>query len=364
MAALFAAGACRARPYIARMRGGNARGRSGERAAGRALRLRWLWRTVSLPALSGALALAAVSPVAAQAWPAKPVRIVAASSPGSGVDLVARVIAQKLAEQLGQAFVVDNRAGAGGNLGAEVAARSAPDGYTLFMGTPAHAINAALYRKLGYDLLRDFAPVSLATTGHYVLVVNPSVPARSVRELLALAKARPGRLTYASAGAGNATHLAGELLRSMTGVDLLHVPYKGSGPALSDVIAGHADLMFANLTAAMPYIKSSRLRALGVSGGARAESARELPTLAEAGVPGYSVSAWYGVLVPAGTAAEVVGRLNSELARALRAPDTRARLAADGADPVPGTPAEFGRLIQAEIATWAKVIAQAGIRPE
>jgi tripartite-type tricarboxylate transporter receptor subunit TctC len=315
-------------------------------------------------ALSLSLSLSLPAPVAAQAWPARPVRIVAASSPGSGVDLVARVLAQKLSDQLGQPFVVDNRAGAGGNLGAEVAARSAPDGYTLFMGTPAHAINAALYRKLGYDLLRDFAPVSLATTGHYVLVVNPSVPAKSVRELLALAKARPGRLTYASAGAGNATHLAGELLRSMTGIDMLHVPYKGSGPALSDVIAGHADLMFANLTAALPHIKSARLRALGVSGSARAESARDLPTIAEAGVPGYTVNAWYGVLVPAGTPSDIIGRLNGELARALRAPDTRTRLAADGADPAPGTPAEFGRLIQSEVATWTKVIAQAGIRPE
>jgi tripartite-type tricarboxylate transporter receptor subunit TctC len=179
-----------------------------------------------------------------------------------------------------------------------------------------------------------------------------------------LAKARPGRLTYASAGTGNATHLAAELLRSMTGVELLHVPYKGSGPALSDVIAGHADLMFANLTAALPHIKSARLRALGVSGSARAESARDLPTIAEAGVPGYTVNAWYGVLVPAGTPSDIIGRLNGELARALRAPDTRTRLAADGADPAPGTPAEFGRLIQSEVATWTKVIAQAGIRPE
>ena len=311
-----------------------------------------------------ALSLAPVQAAHAQAWPAKPLRLVAASSPGSGVDLVARVIAQKLGEQLGQQAVVDNRAGAGGNLGAEVAARSAPDGYTLFMGTPAHAINAALYRKLGYDLLRDFVPVTLATTGHYVLVVNPSVPAKTVREFIALARARPGRLTYASAGNGNATHLAGELLRAMTGIDMLHVPYKGSGPALSDVIAGHADLMFANLTAAMPHIRSGRIRALGVSGSARADSARELPTIAEAGVPGYAVGAWYGVLAPTGTPGEVVGRLNTEIARALRAPDTRARLAADGADPAPGTPAEFGRLIQSEVATWTKVIAQAGIKPE
>jgi len=314
---------------------------------------------VLLVSLSGISATAHAQP-----WPSRPVRLIAASSPGSGVDLVARVLAQKLAEQLGQQVVVDNRAGAGGNLGAEIAARAPADGYTLFMGTPAHAINAALFRKLSYDIVRDFAPVSLATTGHYVLVVNPSVPARSVKEFLALARARPGKLNYASAGAGNATHLAGELLRSMTGIDIVHVPYKGSGPALSDVIAGHVDLMVANLTAAMPHMKSGKLRALAVMGSARASSAPELPTIAEAGVAGYSVSAWYGVLAPAGTPLEIISRLNGELAKVLRHPEVRARLAADGADPAPGTAAEFGRLIQAEVAVWTKVIKQAGITPE
>jgi tripartite-type tricarboxylate transporter receptor subunit TctC len=320
-------------------------------------------RTFLLAALAVVAAALAV-PCSAQSWPARPIRLIVASSPGSGVDLVARVLAQKLGEQLGQQVVVDNRAGAGGNLGAEVAAKSAPDGYTLFMGTPAHAINASLYRKPGYDFVRDFAPISLATTGHYVLVVNPSVPARSVKEFIALARVRPGKLNYASAGTGNATHLAGELLRALTAIDIVHVPYKGSGPALSDVIAGHVDLMFANLTAAIPHMKSGKLRALAVTGPVRAGSTPELPTLAEAGVPGYAVSAWYGVLAPSATPAEIVTRLNAEIGRALRAPEMRARLAADGADPAPGTPGEFARLIESEVATWAKVIKRAGITPE
>ena len=260
-------------------------------------------------------------PVHAQPWPSKPIRIVAASSPGSGVDIVARILAQKLAEQLGQQVLVDNRAGAGGNLGAEIAARAPADGYTLFMGTPAHTINASLYRKLSYDILKDFVPVTLATTGHYVLVVNSSVPAKSVKELVVLAKKAPGRLTYASAGTGNATHLAGELFRSLAGAEMLHVPYKGTGPALTDTIAGHVDAMFANLTAAQPFIRSGKLRALAVASSTRAAVAPAIPAMQEAGVPGYSVAAWYGVLVPGGTPKDIVERLNAEIGRALKAAD-------------------------------------------
>ena len=358
MAALFAAGACRARAYIARIRGGNARGRSGERAAGRALRLRWLWRTVSRSALSCALALAAVSPAAAQGWPAKPVRIVAASSPGSGVDLVARVIAQKLAEQLGQAFVVDNRAGAGGNLGAEVAARSAPDGYTLFMGTPAHAINAALYRKLGYDLLRDFVPVSLATTGHYVLVVNPSVPARSVRELLALAKARPGRLTYASAGTGSVGHLSGELFKSMSGIEMTHVPYKGTGPALGDTVSGQVQVMVVNPLPAMPHIKSGRLRLLAVTDSRRIASLPEVPTIAEAGIAGFGTTGWNGLLAPAGTPRTVVARINEAVVSIVRAPELRDRMSSEGTEPVGSSPEAFRALMLSDQKRWTAVVSK------
>lgn len=304
------------------------------------------------------------APAFAQSWPAKPLRVIAASSPGSGVDIVARILAQRLAVQIGQPVVVDNRAGAGGNLGAEVAARAPADGYTLFMGTPAHTINPSLYRRLAYDLLKDFAPIGLVTTGQYVLVVNPSVPARDLKSLIALARARPGQLTYASAGTGNATHLAGELLRAQAKVDLLHVPYKGSGPALADVVGGHADTMFSNLTAALPFIKSGKLRAIAVGGASRAAAAPAVPTLRESGLPAYEINAWFGLLAPAGTAPEIVARLNAELAAALKAPEVRERLAGEGAEPAPGTPEQFARLLRAEVALWAQVVRSAAITPE
>ncbi|HEV2007580.1 MAG TPA: tripartite tricarboxylate transporter substrate binding protein [Burkholderiales bacterium] len=305
-----------------------------------------------------------VSPAAAQTYPSKPVRLIAASSPGSGVDIVGRIVAQKLGERLGQQVVVDNRAGAGGNLGAEIAAKAAPDGYTLFMGTPAQTINSGLYRTLNYDLVRDFAPVSLLTTGHYAIVVHPSLPVKSVKELTTLARARPGQLFYASAGSGNATHLAAALFSSMTHVELVHVPYKGSGPALTDLIGGQVQLMFSNLTAALPYVKAARLRALAVTGEKRSPAAPDLPTVVEAGVPGYVVASWFGILLPAGAPRELIMRLNSELAQVMRAPDVRERLATDGAEPTFSTPEKFGDFIKAEIAQWSKVIRDAKIAPE
>ncbi|MDB5812625.1 MAG: hypothetical protein JWN94_4747 [Betaproteobacteria bacterium] len=307
---------------------------------------------------------AAAPAVLAQAFPAKPVRLIAASSPGSGVDIVARIVAQKLGEQLNQQVVVDNRAGAGGNLGAELAAKAPPDGYTLFMGTPAHAINTGLYRKLNYDLVRDFAPVSQVTSGQYVVVVHPSLPAKSIKELIALARAKPGALNYGSAGSGNATHLAGELFASATNTKLVHVPYKGSGPALVDLVGGQVQLMFSNLTAALPQIKTSRIRALAVTGQTRAAAAPELPTLIEAGVPGYVVTSWYGVLAPAATPRDLIARLNSDLARTMSAPDIRDRLAGEGAEPSTGTPEQFAAFIRAEITQWTKVIKNAGIVAE
>jgi tripartite-type tricarboxylate transporter receptor subunit TctC len=290
--------------------------------------------------------------------------MIAASSPGSAVDIVARIVAQKLGEQLGQQVVVDNRAGAGGNLGAELAARAAPDGYTLFMGTPAHAINTGLYRKLNYDLIRDFAPVSQVTSGQYVVIVHPSLPVKSIKELIALALAKPGRLNYASAGSGNATHLAGELFASKAHVKLVHVPYKGSGPALTDLVGGQVQLMFSNLTAAMPQVKTGRIRALAVTGPKRATAAPDLPTVIEAGVAGYTVISWFGVLVPVATPQGLVMRLNSDLARTMRAPDVRERLASDGAEPQTGTPEQFGAFLRSEIAQWTKVVKDAGIVAE
>jgi tripartite-type tricarboxylate transporter receptor subunit TctC len=319
-----------------------------------------LMRTISAIACG---ALAAPSALA-QAYPAKPVRMIAASSPGSGVDIVARIVAQKLGEQLGQQVVVDNRAGAGGNLGAELAAKAAPDGYTLLMGTPAHAINTGLYRKLNYDLIRDFAPVSQVSAGQYAIVVHPSLPVKSVRELIALARAKPGALNYASAGSGNATHLAGELFNSAARVKLVHVPYKGSGPALVDLVGGQVQLMFSNLTAALPQVKSRRIRALAVTGPTRAAAAPDLPTVIEAGVPGYVVISWFGVLVPAATPRELVTRLNTDLARTMAALDIRERLAAEGAEPTVGTPEQFAAFIKSEITQWSKVIKDAGITVE
>ena len=297
----------------------------------------------------------------AQSYPTKPVRLITPSSPGSGVDIVARFVGQKLSETTGQQFIVDNRAGAGANLGAEIAAKSAPDGYSLFLGTPAHAINPSLYRRLAYDFVRDFAPVSQLTNGYYVLVVNPALPAKSVKELIALAKAKPGQINFASAGTGNATHLAGELFKSLAQVNIVHVPYKGTGPALTDVIGGQVQSMFSNLTAAMPHIKSGKLRALAVTGERRAQSAPDIPTVIESGVKGYSVTSWYGLLAPVGTPQAIIDKLNAETVKVMRLPDMKERLSSEGAEPSPSTPAEFAVFIKTEISKWEKVIKSAGL---
>jgi len=300
----------------------------------------------------------------AQSYPSRPIRLIAPSSPGSGVDIVARIVGQKLSENLKQQVVIDNRAGAGANLGAEIAAKAAPDGYTLFMGTPAHAINTSLYRRLNYDIVKDFSPISLVTTGQYVLVAHPSLPVRNVKELIALARARPGQLNFASAGNGNATHLAGELFKSLARLNIVHVPYKGTGPALTDLIGGQVQLMFANLTAGLPHIKSGKLRALAVTGTARSPAAPDIPTMIESGVPGYTVTSWYGILAPAATSQEIITRLNGEIAKVMRSPDMKSRLAGEGAEPTSSTPAEFAAFIKAEIEKWGKVIRGAGIRIE
>jgi tripartite-type tricarboxylate transporter receptor subunit TctC len=305
--------------------------------------------------------LAIVANAAEPAYPTKPVRIIAPSSPASGIDFVGRVVAQGLTERIGQQFVVDNRAGAGGNLGAELAAQAAPDGYTLFLGTSTHVINRTLYSRLSYDVVRDFAPVSRLTNGFYVIVAHPSVPAKNVKELIALAKAQPGKLNFASAGNGNATHLAGELFKSIARVDIAHVPYKGSGPALVDLVGGQVQLMFSNFTAALPHIKSGKLRALAVTGEQRTHSAPDVPTVIESGLKGYSVTSWYGLVAPARTPQPIIAKLNSEVVKVLRRTEIKDRLAADGAEPAADTPAEFEALIKAEIAKWEKVIKSAGI---
>lgn len=300
----------------------------------------------------------------AQTYPARPIRLITPSSPGSGVDIVARIYAQKMSEPLGQQVIVENRAGAGANLGAEIAAKAPPDGYTLFVATPAHAINSSMYSRLNYNLLRDFAPVSLITTGQYVVVVHPSLPAKSVKELIALARARPGALSYASGGPGNATHLAVELFNTMAGARMLHVPYKGSGPALTDLISGQVHLMFANLTAGLPHVKSGRLRALATSGQTRSPTTPDLPTITESGLPGYVVTSYYGILVPVATSRDIVARLNADTAKVMGLPEIRGRLAGEGADPASSTPDEFAAFLRAEIERWAKVVKAANIRAE
>ena len=306
--------------------------------------------------------LAAVAtPAGAQQYPTRAVRVIVASSPGSGVDIVSRIVALKLSAGLGQQVIVDNRAGAGANLGAEIAAKAPADGYTLLMGTPAHAINVSMYSGLNYDIIRDFTPVSLVSTGQYVVIVHPSVPARTVKALIALARSKPGELAYGSAGPGNSTHLAGELFNSMAGTRMLHVPYKGSGPGLIDLISGQLQLMFANLTAGLPHMRSNRVRALAVTGPVRTSLLPDLPTVAESALPGYAVTSYFGILVPTGTPATIIAKLNAEIIKALRAADVQATLATEGAEAAGGSPEEFAAFIRSEITRWTAAVKTAGL---
>jgi len=308
------------------------------------------------------VALVAAAPAIAQQYPVRAVRLIVASSPGAGVDIVARIMAQKVSTSLGQQVVVDNRAGAGANLGAEIAAKSPADGYTLLMGTPAHTINVSLYSGLNYDVVRDFAPVSLVSTGQYVVIVHPSVPARTAKELIAIAKARPGALGFGSAGPGNSTHLAGELFNSMAGIKMLHVPYKGSGPALIDLTSGEIQVMFANITAGLPFIRNRRVRGLAVTGPKRTTQAPDLPTVAEAALPGYSVTSFFGVLAPTGTPAPIIAKLNAEIVKAVHSSEVRSSLANEGAEGIGSSPEEFAAYIRAEIPRWAVAVKTAGLQ--
>lgn len=296
-------------------------------------------------------------------YPTRAVRLIAPSSPGSGVDIVARIVAQRLGEHLGQQVIVENRAGAGANLGAEIAAKAAPDGYTIFMGTPAHAINSSLYSRLNYNLMRDFAPISLVTTGQYIIIMHPSLPVRTVKELAALAKARPDALSYGSGGNGNATHLGVELFNTMAGVRMLHVPYKGTGPALTDTMSGQVQLMFSNLTAAIPHVKSNRVRAIATTGENRSRSFPQVPAVAES-IPGYVVTSYYGLLAPIATAKDIITRLTAETRRTMALAEMRDRLAVEGADPVSSTPEQFSAFLRAEIERWSKVVRAANVRAD
>ena len=298
----------------------------------------------------------------AQEYPTRPVRLIVASSPGSGVDTVGRIVGQRIGETMGVQVFVDNRAGGGGSIGVQAVVKSAPDGYTLLMAAPSFTINASLMRPPPYDVVRDFAPVGRATTGQYIILVHPSLPVASVRELIAFAKSRPGQLNFGSGGNGNSTHLAGEYFKSLARIDLTHVPYKGSGPALIDLISGQIHLMFANITAGLHHVKAGRLRALATSGDKRSHAAPNLPTVVESGVPGYVVTSWFGIMAPARTPQEIVGKLNAALHTAMRAKDLLEKLAGEGAEPAPSLPAEFGRLVAIEVETWAKVIKTAGLQ--
>jgi tripartite-type tricarboxylate transporter receptor subunit TctC len=308
--------------------------------------------------------LIAIPVLAQTGYPSKPVRFIVPSSAGGGTDIIARAIAQKLSEALGQQFVVENKPGAGQMIGLEAAARAPADGHTLVMSASTLAINPVMYKKVPYDPLRDFAPITQAASLPNVLVVHPSLPVKSVAELIALAKREPGKIAYASAGVGTSPQMSVELLKSLAGIDLLHVPYKGTTPGVVDLLAGQVGVMTPNVLTALPHIKAGKLRALAVTSGKRSEALPDVPTIAEAGVAGYESVQWYGVLAPAGTARAIVERLHAEIVRALRAGDVRERLAADGAEPVGSSPEEFAAFIRAEIVKWAKVAKAAGIQPE
>lgn len=311
-----------------------------------------------------ALCAAAGGAQAAEVYPVRPIRMIVAYPPGGGTDQVGRVMADQLTQQLGQNVVVDNRGGATGNIGTELAARAVPDGYTLLMGNVApNAVNVSLFRKLGFDPVRDFAPVSLVAITPNILVAHPSLPVKTVKELLALAKAKPGTLNFPSAGVGSSSHLAGELLKSLAKIDMVHVPFKGGGPALVAMISGEVQIMFATMPAAMPHVKSGKARAIAVTTAKRSQAMPELPTIAEAGVTGYEASTWYGLLAPAKTPKPVVDRLHAETVKILAGP-ARQRLEVQGFEPIGGTPAEFSTYIRSEIAKWAKVIRDANIPAE
>ena len=294
-------------------------------------------------------------------FPSRPIRFIVPNGAGGTTDLVARSVAPKLADMLGQQVVIDNRPGSGGILGTEIVARAAPDGHTLLMGTIGNiAISPALYRKLAYDSLRDFAPVTQLASAAYMVLLHPSVAAKSMKELAALAKAKPGALNFASAGSGTGSHLAAELFKSIAGVDMVHVPYKGGSPAMTDVIAGQVQLMFNGIPSSMPHLRSGRLRALAVTTATRSAAAPELPTIAEAGFPGAESTSWTGILVPAGTPAPVIAKLNAAFVKALQFPDVTARLSIDGAAPVGNSSAEFSAYITSEIMKWGKVVRTSG----
>jgi len=302
--------------------------------------------------------------LAQAAYPSRPVRLIVPVAPAGAADITARLVALKLTDAWGQPVIVDNRGGAAGNAGAEIAARSAPDGYTLVLPSTSFPSNASLYRKLPFDTAKDFAPIVLAVTAPNVLVVNPTLPVKSVKDLIALAKGKPGQLNFASSGHGSSAHLSGELFKKMAGVDMVSVTFKGGGPALIAVISGEVQLQFPTVAAANPHVRAGKLRTLGVTTAKRLADLPDLPTVAESGLPGFDVVPWFGIFGPAGTPAAIVMQVNRDVAKILQSSDTRQALIAQGLFPAAGTPQELGAFLRADIAKWAKVIRDAGIRSE
>ena len=327
------------------------------------------WSTVDRCLATCAVALvctpASMAASADIAYPVKPVRLVVGFAPGGGTDATARTISVKLGPELGQQIIVDNRPGAAGNIGSELVARAAPDGYTLEMGTVGtHAINPSLYAKMPYDHVKDFVPIVLVAGVPNVLVVNPAVPVNSVQELIAYARANPGKLNFASSGSGTSIHLSGELFKTMTGVQMTHVPYKGSAPALTDLMGGQVQLMFDNLPSSLAFIKAGKLKALAVTSATRAAALPDVPTIAESGVPGFEASSWFGIVAPAGTPREVVNKVNAEINKWLASPEAKEKLASQGAIAAGGSPEDFAKHIAAETAKWAAVIKASGARAD
>lgn len=322
-----------------------------------------------MPCVSGMLAgLALASTIAsshAQPYPTRPIRLLVPTTPGGSVDNLARAIATKLSERIAQPVVVDNRAGAGGVIAGELTAKAPADGYTVLLGTVAAlASNVSLKKSLPYDPLRDFAPVTLAATQNLILIVTPALPVKNVKDLIALAKSKPGQITFGSAGSGSGGHLSGELFKLLAGVDILHIPYKGMAPALVDVISGQVSLSFPSIITALPQVKSGKVRALAVTGVRRSQAAPDVITLQEAGVVGYESATWYGAVVPAATAPAIIARLNHEIVAILQQAELRERLAAEGAEPLGTTSAAFGLHLKSEVAKWAKVVRAAGLRAD
>jgi len=320
----------------------------------------------SVVMVAGLTLTSAVVPAAmAQTYPTKAIRMVVPFPAGGTTDILARIAGQKLTEALKQQVIIDNRPGAGGNIGTELVAKSPPDGYTLLTDPGSTlTINPSLFAKLPYDPVKDFAPVTILAAVPNILVVHPSLPVKNVKELIALAKAKPGLLNYASTGAGQSTHLSMELFKTMAGIDLVHIPYKGSAPALTDLLGGQVTLMFDNMPSSLPHVQGGKLRALAVSTLKRSPAMPQLPTVAESGLPGFEVSVWFAVLAPAGTPRDIVQRLNAVLVKALQSPDVKERLAGQGAEPVGNTPEAFAATMQRDLVKWAKVVKDSGARLE